>query len=293
MKPIGCIATLMAVLILAGSPAARAQAPQQANQTTGIPGSVTLEPGGSVTFSSASQSLQVRFQHSDDPHNDVPSVAASFDGETLSITGPNLAAITILPPLGPSTCAAVNGLPNAVRCSISAGQVAFIARVVPCRGGFDCPVTVHYPAGWNLLAVTRSGNVSTTVNSNIGPFYTWQAGDTEYPAVSGSGGLEPGAGYWAYFDQPTAVNLQSTAQSCCPLLDNAQPPPFTVDLPAGQFITIGDPYSVPASVAGADAVYTYDPTTGSYQATTTLQPGQGAWAYSAGGGTITISPTTS
>lgn len=41
-------------------------------------------------------------------------------------------------------------------------------------------------------------------------------------------------------------------------------------------------------VSGADAVYTYDPTTDSYQETSTLQTGQGAWTYSADGGTVTF-----
>jgi len=44
------------------------------------------------------------------------------------------------------------------------------------------------------------------------------------------------------------------------------------------------------TVSGADFFYTYDPVNGYSQplTTATLQPGQGAWAYSAAGGTVTI-----
>ena len=40
-------------------------------------------------------------------------------------------------------------------------------------------------------------------------------------------------------------------------------------------------------VSGADVVYVYDQVAG-YAPTTVLQPGQGAWAYSAAGGTLTF-----
>jgi hypothetical protein len=51
---------------------------------------------------------------------------------------------------------------------------------------------------------------------------------------------------------------------------------------------IGDPSGVaPATVAGADVVYAYDPANG-YQLTTTVLQGQGAWAMSESGGTISV-----
>jgi hypothetical protein len=42
------------------------------------------------------------------------------------------------------------------------------------------------------------------------------------------------------------------------------------------------------SIQGADIAYTYDPASG-FSRATQLQPGQGAWVYSAAGGTITLS----
>ena len=61
---------------------------------------------------------------------------------------------------------------------------------------------------------------------------------------------------------------------------------------SGQWILIGDPSgALGATVTGASAVYTYDPTNG-YQQASMLQPGQGAWALGSGSGSITITPQT-
>lgn len=51
---------------------------------------------------------------------------------------------------------------------------------------------------------------------------------------------------------------------------------------------VENPFTSEATVSGADAVYTYDQAKDGYQATTLLEPGQGAWVYSATGGTATI-----
>lgn len=59
-----------------------------------------------------------------------------------------------------------------------------------------------------------------------------------------------------------------------------------IPLPAGQWVMIGDPYTVPIAFSGADAVYVYDTTTGEYQQVTALFGGQGAFAYSASGGQL-------
>jgi hypothetical protein len=52
---------------------------------------------------------------------------------------------------------------------------------------------------------------------------------------------------------------------------------------------IGNPSAADTlSVHGADLVLRYDAATGTYEPTTTLASGQGAWAFSSAGGTITI-----
>jgi hypothetical protein len=63
----------------------------------------------------------------------------------------------------------------------------------------------------------------------------------------------------------------------------------TVSAPAGLWVMVGDPtQGTSATVQGADALFTWDPLAQKYVAATLLQPGQGAWALSYAGGTITI-----
>ena len=131
-----------------------------------------------------------------------------------------------------------------------------------------------FHAGWNLVALPRG-----TALTGVQELYTFQPGDSDYEAVQPDQGSEAGLGYWAYFGANTAVNLAQGGSDA-----------YSVDAPAGQFIMIGDPSgSMPATVSGADAVYTYDAASG-YQQTTTLLQGQGAWVMSTDGGTITVTP---
>jgi hypothetical protein len=91
---------------------------------------------------------------------------------------------------------------------------------------------------------------------------------------------QAGVGYWAFFNSQTTVTLSGNTTL-----------PFTVTAPAGQYIMIANPSATgTVTVSGADVVYTYDPTNAAspYSAVSTLQPGQGAWVYSAAGGTITM-----
>ena len=66
-----------------------------------------------------------------------------------------------------------------------------------------------------------------------------------------------------------------------------------IALPAGHFIMVGNPTDGPVSVSGADVVDTFNPATNAYTTVTgtaTLGPGQGAWAFSRAGGTLTLTP---
>lgn len=269
---------------------AGAQVPGPAPTVVGIPSSATLEPSGEVIFSDPSQSLTVEFRPSG-LADDASSARLSYDGQSLTIAAPApYFNVSVLPP-DAGACVAVNGLESVTRCSIASGQLSFEAPSVPCRGGLFCPVPVDYPAGWNLIAATSGpGRAHTVINSNVGPFYTLQAGDSGYEAVGDSSTLQPGQAYWAYFAEPTSASLASTYEACaCPPLFVTQPPPLLIDLPPGQFVMIGNPFSVPAAVSGADAVYAHDPAAG-YQLTAQLQPGQGAFVYSLAGGAMTLSP---
>ncbi|MHB8577903.1 MAG: alkaline phosphatase family protein [Dehalococcoidia bacterium] len=134
---------------------------------------------------------------------------------------------------------------------------------------------VTYQPGWNLV----SGVVAKATTVNVGPFYTLQAGDTGYESITASARLMPNLGYWAYFARQTMVQLPAAA---------ASPGNFT--LPAGQYVMVGNPSTGRTLVNGATVVYTYNPAAG-YQPATLLQPGDGAWAFSAGGGSLALTPS--
>jgi hypothetical protein len=108
--------------------------------------------------------------------------------------------------------------------------------------------------------------------------YTLQANDQSYEVVQGVGPAQAGLGYWVYFPRDTAVALAP---------DGAQS--ATVQVPAGRFVMAGNPSATRAvTIAGADVAYIFDPTSNGYIAATTLQPGQGAWVYSAAGVVVTL-----
>jgi hypothetical protein len=137
--------------------------------------------------------------------------------------------------------------------------------------------TVNYPAGTSLVSGPPGSNFSAV----DGPLSTLQSGDQSYESVQPSTGTTTGFGYWAQFDAPASVQLGA-----------GSPAPYSAPASAGQWILIGDPSgTLPATVTGAGAVYTYSSASG-YQPTTQLQPGQGAWALGGSGGAITVTPLT-
>lgn len=133
--------------------------------------------------------------------------------------------------------------------------------------------SIGYPSGWNLTA-----GPSVVADAASDPLYTLQPGDSTYETVSNTAQLQPGLGYWAYFrvDSSIVFPTPGAAQA------------ITRPLPAGQFVMIGNPFGQVATVTGADAVFTYSAARG-YSSTASLRAGEGAWAYSASGGTVTIS----
>lgn len=149
-----------------------------------------------------------------------------------------------------------------------------VPPVATCRGSQG---SYSYPAGWNLIA----GPLATVVAYTDGPLYTFRAGDEAYECAPFWTPLEPGVGYWAYF------GASGKAYFAGGIPDRQ---PTTLTLPAGQFVMIGNPFQTAATVTGADVIYTYDPMAAQYQQVSTLMPGQGAWAFSASGGDITLTP---
>jgi len=139
-------------------------------------------------------------------------------------------------------------------------------------GGSSSGLTIIYPSGWNIVA----GPQGTSFGSASGSLYTMQSGDSTYETATLGGALKAGDGYWLY---------SSGVQATIPSTPGAS---ASVQLPAGQWILVGDPGSTVATVTGADQVLVYNPMSGSYTQTTQLQPGQGGWAMSNAGGSATI-----
>jgi len=250
--------------------------------------------GGSVTFSNGTQSLTVSYAAPGLPQPLVlaPGVATvTYDGSLLTFGLPEQRFAQVNYP--PSQqCNYENGRGNAVRCAVSAslvgGSVTFSATVAP-RPSFPCP-DVQLPAGWSLV----SGGLARDINTNVGPFYTYAPSEGQYEATPDARDLQESIGYWAYLDQPTSVfDLDVGNFGACieasSFYRGPPPSPVTVGLTPGQWVMIGNPF-LQATVTGADAVLTFDPPSG-YQETQTLNLGQGAWCYSANGGTVTVAPT--
>jgi len=133
--------------------------------------------------------------------------------------------------------------------------------------------SVSYLSGWNIV-----GGPAGTVMNTQGPLYTYQPRDTAYEVIPSGAGLQAGFGYWAYFSQSAAVTLPQTAAQT-----------ITVTLPAAEWVLVGNPGLTSATVSGADCLYVYTPGS-AYSSVTVLAPGQGGWAMSLNGGSVTISP---
>jgi PKD repeat protein len=135
-------------------------------------------------------------------------------------------------------------------------------------------VAVSFAAGWNLVA----GAAGSALAGAVGSLYTLQAGDSTYETLSPTSALNAGEGYWAFFPGASSGSIPPGSTGA-----------VSVPLAAGGYVMIGNSGTTPATVSGADAVLIYDPI-GGYQPATVLEPGQGAWAFSASGGTATITP---
>ena len=159
--------------------------------------------------------------------------------------------------------------------STSAGTTANASTSITVAAAAPPGMSIVVAAGWNLIG----GPNATIVSGNGGSLYTYQAGDGAYEVIPNGAPLKAGEGYWVYF--PTA------GTTTIPLV-SAQP--TSIQAPAGQFIMIGNPTDGNVKVSGADIVFAYS-ASGSYQQTTTIAAGMGAWAYSAHGGAVTLTPS--
>jgi hypothetical protein len=134
--------------------------------------------------------------------------------------------------------------------------------------------TVTYAAGWNIVA----GPSGTVDSGSASQLYSFPPGSVSYQTLPQGSVLQAGTGYWAYFNAPVTVTLPAGG-----------PGSTTLQIPPGQPTLVGNPGYGTATVSGSGVtLFVYSPATGSYQQTTQLAAGQGAWAMSTVGGPITI-----
>lgn len=150
--------------------------------------------------------------------------------------------------------------------------VAAGALLLTSSGNSGAVYSVTYHAGWNIVGAPEG----TRYAGADGPLYTLQPGDGGYETLAAGTPAVGAQGYWAYFPAARTVQLPEGVSF------------LTVELPAGQWVLVANPSGLrTAPVAGADALFTYDPGRG-YQAAASLLPGQGGWAFSQAGGLLTI-----
>jgi len=263
---VGALAAI-ALLALALAPARRAAtaASVSIQNFSYIPGTITIAPGETITWTNNEANV---------PHT-VTSDGGAFDsgrlapGATFSFTFTTPGTYTYHCTIHPF----MHGTVVVASGAATSTPAPALTPVAPGAIGAQHPVLYH--AGFNIVGVP-----SGTILSSATAIYELSADGSSYEAVDPGQPLDGGEGYWAYFATDTTVNIPDGSNA-----------PVSVTAPAGQWQLVGDPSGTqPATVTGADAVYTYDPVAGQYVATTRLLPGQGAWAISLRGGTITIAP---
>ena len=147
----------------------------------------------------------------------------------------------------------------------------------PPPGAF---VDVCYPPGWNLVGGPAGFPVPLWIWDPVAAQYHEHAPGPQAGFAGGPSGETNGHGAWAYFSQTTSV----TFFFAVPFAD-----PVSVSLTAGQWQQIGDPFPADNALAcGSATVFVYDSTTGAYIQNNVLGLGQGAWAFSPAGGSITL-----
>jgi len=124
-----------------------------------------------------------------------------------------------------------------------------------------------------------AGNTAVSLqNVTDGPL-TYVASQGSYQSVDPSQ-MQNGVGYWVYFSAITTVTVPPSTS-----------PEASVTLAAGSWVMIANSTNSQVTVSGADVVDTYNAATSTWAQSTTLNPGQAAFAYSANGATASFTPT--
>lgn len=229
------------------------------------PVSITVAVGDSITWTNDQAGV---------PHT-VTADAGGFDSGTLA-SGSQFSFTFSTPGTFTYHCTIHSFMHGSVTVMAAGGSAPATASPAPTTNpapatGGQHTAQVH--AGVNLIGVPAGTDLS-----GASAVFALNDAGTGYTLLSGSPAA--GKGYVAFFDSDTTLALPAGSNSA-----------ITQALPAGVWMLIGDPSgTLPANVSGADALYTYDAVAGKYVAASQLQPGQGAWVWSAAGATITIAP---
>lgn len=299
-KRTGVLALVVTCLAWARGPVALAQA-GPGGPTVTVPGSATLLPDASVTFEYAPGCPRgapgqptpscgccvPRFLSVMNASDQTVGVAYSLG--TLEVLAPDGYVPQVYlfrPDFGFNGCEAVAGKANDVRCMVPPGEGlpgATASLTIQTQPSTLDLTQAALPADTGVALLTPPASAGAALDglvavnrSALPAQVAWDGSEVTLTVIPGFTPLAGGIGYWAYFAAPTTVTVAG------------EPRPLYRPLPAGRWTLIGNPFTTAASVSGPDAVYAYDPDTGGYAAATVLQPGQGAWAYSAQGGTATI-----
>lgn len=191
------------------------------------------------------------------------------------------ATLTPTPTATPTLTPTPTATPIAVVTVIS--TVSPVQTTVPVQTPAPAAPQITVPVGFSLVA----GPAGTVLGSAIGPYlYTLRSGDSGYEMIPTNTPLLPNQGYWALFDAKTTIALPLTTG----VVESR-----TIQMPAGHWIMVGDPFDIPVMLVGADFVDTYDPAHGytQQQQAVRLNPGQGALVFSFDGVMLTLNPVIS
>jgi|GEM_PF-3607393 len=152
--------------------------------------------------------------------------------------------------------------------------VSNIPPAAPSPSSSSSNTTYTFSQGWNLVDAALANEVAPATSD------FWNG--TAYVRSASSNAN----GEWVDTNQALTVPVPVESQTS-----------FAVQVAAKSWAMVGNPYSQPVSLAlqSGDAADTYTPGSGYtavYGSLLMLQPGQGAWLYSASGGTYTIAPAT-
>lgn len=258
---------IAALLLLRAGPASSATAAVSIQSFSFNPGGSTVAVGDTVTWTNN----QAGVSHT------VSADAGAFDSGTVA-SGATFSFTFTTPGTFAYHCNIHPNMHGTVTVTAASSGAGSSSATTTAPSGSAPAAGQHlaqYHAGVNLIGVPAGTSLSGTT-----AVYALNDAGTDYNAVGPNDALAPGRGYWAYFDGDATLML--------PAGSNA---PASVTATAGHWLMIGNPSgTLVAAVSGADSVLTFDAVAGQYLAATTLKPGQGAWAYSAKGGAITITP---